>query len=84
MLSLDAPGAVLEFDYKLGDESVGIASGTTLTDTFVIAPVSISSAGSYTCTVTVTASGMCGEGGSEPACPTKTSNTISLTVRCEW
>ena len=83
MLSLDTPGAEIEFDYKLVDASVGSASGTTLTNLFAISRVSIFSAGSYTCTVTVTAPGVCGGSGSEPACPTKTSNTVSLTVRCE-
>ena len=83
ILSVNVSGAMIEFDYRLDGVSLETASGTTLTSTATIYPVTLSSAGEYTCTVTVTASGVCGGGGSEPACPTKTSNAISLTVQCE-
>ena len=87
MLSVDVSGAMIKFDYQLGSTSVGTgsstASSTTEADTTTISPVSLSTAGDYTCIVTVTASGVCGGGGSEPTCPTKTSNTATLTVQCE-
>ena len=76
---MDAAGAVVELDYRLDDVSMYTAFGTTLTNTITISPVSISSAGEYTCIVTVTASGVCG-GGSGKNCPTNTSDVVSLTV----
>ena len=82
MLSVDVSGAMIEFDYGLGSTSVVTASNTTEANTATISSVSLSSAGDYTCTVTVTAPGVCG-GGSEPVCPTKTSDPITLTVQCE-
>ena len=83
VLSEDVSGAMIQFDYGLGDVSVDTVSGTTLTNTANISHLNVFSAGNYTCTVTVTASGVCGGGGSKPACPTKTSNTVLLTVQCE-
>ena len=58
-------------------------AGNNQIDMATISPVELSSAGEYTCTVTVTASGVCGGGGSELACPTKTSDAVKLTVMCE-
>ena len=82
-LSVDVSGAMIEFDLRLNDVSLDTASGTTLTKTVTISPVALPSAGSYTCTVTVTAPGVCGGGGSEPACPTKNSDSVLLKVQCE-
>ena len=84
VLLVDASGAVIMFEYKFGDMSVDTASDTTLTNTVTVPTVTLSSAGDYTCTVTVTASGVCGGGGSEPACPTSTSGPVRLTVQCKW
>ena len=81
-LNDDVSGAMIEFDYRLDNVSVNTDSGTTLTSITTISPVTISSAGSYTCTVTVTAYGASG-GGSGQTYSTKTSNAVSLTVQCE-
>ena len=83
VLSVDVSGVVIEFDYKLGDTSVETASGSTLTNTATISIVALSSAGYYTCTVTVAAFGVCG-GGSRQTCPTLTSDVVLLTMQCEW
>ena len=83
-LSTDVSGTMIKFEYgSITNNTIAAVSGTSQTDTATISSVSISSAGDYTCTVTVTASGVCG-GGSEPACPTDTSSTVALTVQCEW
>ena len=82
VLTVDVSGAIIEFDYNgLTDSSVAAVSGTFQTNMATISLVTISSASEYTCTVTVTASGVCG--GSEPACPTNTSDAVTLTVRCK-
>ena len=83
VLCVDVTGAMIGFDYRLDNVSVHTVSGTTLTSTATISPVTISSAGSYTCTVNVTASGVCGAG-SGHVCPTNTSDPVPLTVQCEW
>ena len=83
-LSVSVFGGVIEFDYEFMNSSVSASNGTTHTSVAAISPVTVSSAGEYACTVTVTAPGVCGGGGSEPACPTKTSNPVTLTVRCEF
>ena len=85
-LSIDVSGAMIEFDYgSITTNTIAAVSGTSQTDIATISSVSISFVGEYTCTVTVTAPGLgvCGGGGPEPACPTKTSSTVSLTVHCE-
>ena len=83
MLSVDVSGATIEFDYGYMKNIVDAAAGTTQTDTATIVHEEGFFASEYNCTVTVTASGVCGEGGSEPACPTKTSDSVSLPVQCE-
>ena len=50
-------------------------------DQMSLSSVMLSSAGEYTGTVTVTASGVYGGGGSQPACPTKTSDPVTLTIQ---
>ena len=82
-VSVDVSEALIEFDYRFMSNTVAAVAGTTQTDMTTISPVSISSAGEYTCTVTVTASGVCGGDEPEPACPTKTSDPVSITVQCE-
>ena len=83
-LSVDVSGAMIKFEYgSIANNTITAVSGTNQTNTTTISPVSISSAGSYTCTVTVTASGVCGGGGSEPACPTNTSHPVTLMLQCE-
>ena len=81
--SVDITGTMIEFDYGLLKNTVAANASTTQTDTAIISPVEISSAGEYTCTVTVTAPGVCGGGDIEPACPNKTSDPMILTVQCE-
>ena len=84
-LSMDVFGAMIKFEYgSITTNTMPAVSGTSQTNKASIPLMSISSAGGYTCTVTVTATDVCEEGGSEPDCPTKTSNTISLAVECEW
>ena len=82
LLTVNISGAMIEFDYGFRSKSAFAASGTTQTNTTTISPVSISSAGEYTCTVTVTAPGVC-ESGPRQVCPTKISDPVSLTVLCE-
>ena len=74
---------MIEFDYGFVSNTVAMASGTTQNNVTTISPVLISSIAHYTCTVTVTSSGVCGGSGSEPACPTKTSHAVALEVQCE-
>ena len=62
---------------------MAVDANLTQQSTAVISPVSLSSAGEYTCTVTVTAPGVCGGGGSQPACPTYTSDPVALKVQCK-
>ena len=83
MLSRDVFGAMIEFDYGLVTNTMPVVSGTTQNDTSIMVSATLSSAGEYTCTVTVTAPGMCGGDGSEPACPIMTSDPVTLRVRCE-
>ena len=85
-LSVDVSGAMIKFEHgSIATNTIAAVPGTTQTNAPTINTVTISSVGSsYTCKVTVTAPGVCGGGGSKPACPTKTSNTIPLTVQCEW
>ena len=84
MLSVNVPEAMFSFDYRFMNNSVlMIPDSMQSVNIFMISPVAISSAGDYDCTVTVTVSGVCGGGGSEPACPTMTSDDVTLTVRCE-
>ena len=82
MLSANVSGATIVFDYGFVNIMVIADAATTQTNTATTPTVIISSTGSYTCTVTVIATGECG-GDSEPACPTSTSDAISLTVTCE-
>ena len=83
ILSVDVSGAMIEFDYGFVSNTLAMASDTTQNNVATISPVELFSAGEYTCTVTVTASGVCGGGGSEPDCPTKTSDAVALEVQCE-
>ena len=83
VLSVDVSGAMIVFDYGFINNTVAAVAGNTQTDTATVSPVELSSADEYDCTVTVTAHGVCGEGVSEPACPTETSNTVALKVQCE-
>ena len=83
-LTTDVSEAMVEFDYGFQMNLASISSGTSQLNSATISSMSLSSAGNYTCKVTVTASGVCGGGGSEPACPTKTSDPVSLTMQCEW
>ena len=83
-LSVNVCGAMIEFDYGFTSNTVeAIAGATQLTDKTIILSSTIISGSDYTCTVTVNASGVCGGGGSEPACPTKTSNAVTPIVQCE-
>ena len=84
MLSVAVLGSMIKFDYKTMSNTTAVIPGTTQTDTATISSVTISSAGDYTCTVTVTAPGVCGGSGLEPACPNMTSDPVTLTVQCEW
>ena len=80
---MDVSGAMIEFDYGFVSNTMAAVSGTTQDDEVTISPVEISSMDDYTCTVTVTAPDACGGGGSEPACPNKTSDAVALKVQCE-
>ena len=83
-LSRDVFGAVIEFDYGIVTTTMSAVSGTTQTDTAIITSATLSSAGEYTCTVNVTAPGVCGGGGTEPTCPVMTSDPVTLKLRCEY
>ena len=84
LLSMDVSGALIKFDYGSTSNTVTAVAGVTQTDIATMFSITPLSAGEHTCIVTVTASGVCGGGGSEPACPTKTSDSVKLTVQCEW
>ena len=83
LLSVDVSGAMIVFDYGFANNTVPALTGNTQTDTATISPVKLSSTDEYDCIVTVTALGVCGEGGSEPACPNNTSDAVALKVQCE-
>ena len=84
MLSVDVSGAMIVFDYGFRTITKAAVTGSTQTDTAIISPVELTFSGNYTCTVTVTAPGVCGGCGSEPACPTNTSDPVLLKVQCEF
>ena len=84
MLNVDVSGATVEFDYGIMSNPVDAIAGITQTNRATISPVMASSAGKYNCTVTITAPGVCGPMEPEPACPTKTSNPVTLAVQGEW
>ena len=72
------------FDYRFMNNSVLTIPGSMQnSNNFMISPVTISSAGEYTCTVTVNETSVCGESGSESVCSSKTSAAVTLTVQCE-
>ena len=83
VLSVDVSGSLIVFDYGFMNYTKAAVAGTTQTGMATISPVKLSSSGDYTCTVTVTAPGVCGGGGSEPVCPTNTSDPVPLKVQCE-
>ena len=84
ILSVDVSGAMIAFDYEFMTKTIPAVAGSTQTGMATISPMELSSSGNYTCTVTVTATCMCGgRRRLEPACPKKTSNPVSLTVQCE-
>ena len=82
-LSVDVSGSVIEFDYGFVIKTGFVVAGTSQSNTATMSTVTTASAGYYTCTVTITANGVCGNG-QEQVCPTKTSDTISLGVLCEY
>ena len=81
---LNASEAGFAIDYGFKINIVPTGAGTTVTNSVPIFSVNISFAGAHNCTVTVTAPGVCGGGGSEPACPTMTSDPVALMVECEF
>ena len=83
ILSVDVSGAMIVFDYGFMTNTVAAIVGNNQTNMVTLSPVELSSASDYTCTLTVAAPGVCGGGGSEPACPTKTSDPVTLNVQCE-
>ena len=82
-LSVDVFGAMIKFDYGLTSNTVAAISGTTQTDKATISSSAIIPGSEYNCTVTLTASGVCGGGESEQACPTKTSDPVTPIVERE-
>ena len=83
IFNVDVSGAVIVFKYGFMNNTIDAVAGNTQTDMATISPVESFSAGEYTCTVTVTVPGVCGEGESEPVCPTKTSDSVTLEVKCK-
>ena len=83
VLSVDVSGAMTVFDYGVMNHTVAAVAGKTQTSIATISPVELSSADEYDCTVIITAPGVCGGGGSEPDCPTKTSDPVTLKVQCK-
>ena len=84
ILSVDVSGAMNVFDYGFMIITKAAVAGNAQTDTTIISPVDLTFSGDYTCTVTVTAPGVCGGCGSEPAWPTNTSDPVLLKVQCEF
>ena len=84
VLSLGVSGSLIVFAYSNTDGSVATNFVTSLTSSVISIPVTLSLADEYTCTVTVTAPGVCGGGESEPDCPTMTSDAVTLAVKCKW
>ena len=82
-LSSNGSGAMIEFDYGFTNNLATVDDNLTQENKAVRSPVNIFSTGEYTCTVTVTAPGVCGGSGSEPACPTNTSDPVTLKVQCK-
>ena len=85
-LRMDVSGySMIEFDYGLTSNIVAAVAGTTQNDIATISSSALVPGSEYTCTVTVAASGVCGGGGLEPAaaCPTKTSDPVTIPVECE-
>ena len=83
IMSVSVIGAMIMFDYGFMTNTMAAVPGNTHTGMATISPVKLSSSGDYTCTVTVAAVGVCGVGGSIPACPTSTTDPVALRVQCE-
>ena len=83
-LSVAVLGTTIEFDYGFINNTLPAVAGTTQTNMATISSVTPSTAGEYNCIVTVTVPGVCGGGGSEPSCPSKSSDPVTLRVQCEY
>ena len=75
---------MIEFEYGFSQNSRTAFAGLNQTNTFVISPVTLSSAGNYSCTVNVTANDVgSGEALGSDLISSNDSNVVSLSVQCE-
>ena len=77
-LTVNASGCILRFDYGSVKNLAPGGSALDLYNFLTLSPVNISSAGVYTCTVSVIDTGFCTRNISS-----KTSEGVTLTVQCE-
>ena len=81
VLATDVSGAMIEFNFSPPPSmmmSLDAVAGVVQEATSTPLPVTLSSAGNYSCSVSVTAAGVCAE--SAPACPIRASDPVALTV----
>ena len=76
--TVNAPGCTILFDYGLVTIEVPGGDGLDLYNFLALSPVNISSAGEYTCTVSVIDTDVC----TRTISP-KTGAAVTLTVHCE-
>ena len=81
-LNFTISGCDIKFDYGFKTITVATGAGVKLFNWVTISPVNISSAGEYTCTVTVTGGDFCQGVGSEQLFQPRTSDVVTLRVQC--
>ena len=81
-LNFKVSGCVIEFDYGFITDDVAAGAGLNPHNFVTISPVNISSAGEYTCNVTVLAKGPCQVNGSGQRSMPRASDAVTLRVQC--
>ena len=82
MVNVNISGITFQFDSSFMDNSSLTTTGSNeMSNNYTISPVNISSAGEYTCSLTVSVPGVCGDL-FQPPCPSNSSVAV-LTVLCK-
>ena len=81
-LYFNVPGCIIEYVYGFKTNLVAAGAGVKLYNFASLSPVNISSAGEYTCNVTVLANGPCQVNGSEQRSIPRASDAVTLRMQC--
>ena len=81
-LNFTIPGCEIKYDYGFKTTTVAVGASVKLFNFATISPVNISTAGEYTCTVTLTGGPFCQGVGSEQLFIPRTSDAVTLRVQC--